>query len=115
MNTITKTTISLSTMALLFLAVTCNANASSTRSQHDIQKRVDACVAETREQAETEDASRIVYWVNELNQKNLAELEVRIEAEVYSGEADELVRQYAVSCVTDAMGGVIEFRLLPTS
>jgi hypothetical protein len=111
MNLRTRTLTSLTTLAVFGLTVASVANAASSRDEHRADEQIQACVAEVGKHADYRNASRELRRVATLNQKNLIELEIRIETSVFSVTDDMLVREYAVSCVTDTMGDVVKFRI----
>ena len=79
-----KTTLSFSMLALFGLTMTCDAYADTNRDQRRTIKQVRSCVAEIAKHANYDGASRAIHWVDRLNQKNLVELEIRIETTVYA-------------------------------
>ena len=107
----TRTLTSLTTLAVFGLTVASGAAAASSRYEHRADEQIQACVVEVGKYADYRDASRVLHRVATLNQKNLIELEIRIETSIFSATDDMLVREYAVSCVTDTMGDVVKFRI----
>ena len=111
MNDREKKTLSLSTLALLSLTMTCDAYADTNRDQRRTIKQVRSCVAEIAKHANYDDASRAFHLVERLNQKNLVELEIRIETSVYSADGEPATRKYMTSCLVAALGRLEDFRI----
>lgn len=110
MNDRRKLTTSLATVALLGLAVASDANADSDQYQRGTGKQIEACVSEIARHADYDDASRVIHLVTALEQRNLVEMEVRVETSVYLADDAAQSRAYSISCVADTMGGLVEFR-----
>ena len=106
-----KTTLSLSMLALLGLTMTCDAYADTNRDQRRTMKQVRSCVAEIAKHASYGDASRAIHWVDRLNQKNLVELEIRIETTVYAVDGEPATRKYKTSCLVAGLGNLVDFRI----
>ena len=106
-----KSTLSLSMLALLGLTMTCDAYADSNRDQRRTMKHVRSCVAEIAKHANYDDASRAIHWVDTLKQKNLVELEIRIETTVYAVDGEPATRKYETSCLVAGLGNLIDFRI----
>ena len=106
-----KSTLSLSMLALLGLTITCDAYADSNRDQRRMIKQVRSCVAEIAKHANYDDASRAIHWVDTLKQKNLVELEIRIETTVYAVDGEPATRKYKTSCLVAGLGNLVDFRI----
>ena len=106
-----KSTLSLSMLALLGLTMTCDAYADSNREQRRTIKQVRSCVAEIAKHANYDDASRALHLVERLKQKNLVELEIRIETSVYAADGEPVTRKYKTSCLVAGLGNLIDFRI----
>ena len=113
MNDRGKTLLSVSTLALLILTMTCDAYADTNRDQRRTIKQVRSCVAEIAKHANYDDTSRALHWVERLSQKNHAELEISIETTVYSIDGEVVARKYKTSCLTAGMGILRKFRIHP--
>ena len=113
MNDRGKTLVSLSTLALLGITITCDAYAGTNRSERRTMEQVRSCVSEIAKHADYKDASRAIHWVDKLTQKNLAELEIRIETTVYAADGELVSRKYRTSCVVAGMRNLIDFRIDP--
>jgi hypothetical protein len=111
MNDRGKTILSLSTLALLGLTMTCGAYADVNRSERRTIEQVSSCVSEIAKHADYDDASRAVHWVDKLTQKNLVELEIRIETTVYGAAGESAARKYKTSCLIAGMGNLVDFRI----
>lgn len=105
------TTLSLSTLALLGLTMTCNAYAGANRDERRTIKQVRSCVAEIEKHADYHDAARAIHWIEGLNQKNLVELEIRIETFVYAVDGELATRKYKTSCLVVGLGKLVDFRI----
>jgi len=113
MNDRGKTFVSLSTLALLGITMTCDAYAGTNRSERRTMEQVRSCVSEIAKHANYNDASRAIHWVDKLTQKNLAELEIRIETTVYAADGELVSRTYRTSCVVAGLGKLVDFRIDP--
>ena len=111
MNDRGKTTLSLSTLALLSLTMTCDAYAGTNRSERRTIEQVGSCVSEIAKHADYDDASRAVHWIDKLTQKNLLEIEIRIETTVYAESGDLAIRRYETSCLIAGKGSLVDFRI----
>ncbi len=111
MNNHGKTILSLSTLALLGLTMTCDAYADANRDKRRTIKQVRYCVSEIAKHADYDDASRAVHWVEKLTQKNLLEIEIHIETTVYAENGDLATRKYKTSCLIAGMGDLVDFRI----
>ena len=98
-------------LALLGLTMTCDANADSNREQRRTIKQVRSCVAEIAKHANYDDASRAFHLVERLKQKNLVELEIRIETSVYVSDGEPATRKYKTSCLVAGLGILVDFRI----
>ena len=110
-SAIGKPLVSLTALFLLGLAVTCDAAAEADGVDHYTNEGIQSCVAEIRRHADFEDASRVTHWVTRLKQRNLVELEIRIETEVLVTGDNAATREYAASCVTGTLGDLVRFRI----
>ncbi len=106
-----KTTLSLSVLALLGLAMTCDAYADTNREQHRTIRQVNSCVAEIAKHANYDDASRALHVVERLKQKNLVLLQIRIETSVYVADGEGPARKYKTSCRVARSGNLVDFRI----
>mgnify|MGYP001547399924 FL=1 len=107
-----KTTLSLSTLALLGLTMTCDAYADAdSRNERRTMKQVRSCVSEIAKYANYDDASRALHLVERLKQKNLIELEIRIETSVYAAADEPAARKYKTSCLVAGLGNLVDFRI----
>lgn len=113
MNDRGKTLISLSTLVLLGLTMTCDALAGDTRSERRTNEQVRSCIAEIAKHAEYSDASRAIHWVDQITQKNLAELEIRVETTLYATDSELVSRKYQSRCVVAGIGNLVDFRIDP--
>ena len=99
--------------ALLALSLSCDASAATDRQQVRAEKLIAPCVAELAKHADLADAERVVHWVSDLEQKNLVEMRIRIDTDVYAGEGDEVRKQYSSTCDVSGPGKVVKFRISP--
>jgi hypothetical protein len=106
-----KTTLSLSTLALLGLTLTCDAYADTNRDQRRTIKQLHSCVAEIAKHANYDDVIRATNWVERLNQKNLIELEILVETTVNAADDEPATRKYKTSCVVARLGNLVDFRI----
>lgn len=107
-----KTTLSLSTLVLLGLTMTCDAYADAdNRNERRTMKQVRSCVSEIAKYANYDDASRALHLVERLKQKNLIELEIRIETSVYAADDEPATRKYKTSCLVAGLGKLVDFRI----
>ncbi|NJN71119.1 MAG: hypothetical protein HC801_13180 [Nitrospira sp.] len=113
MNDRGKTLVSLSTLALLSITMTCDAYAGTNRSERRTIEQVRSCVSEIARHANYNDASRAIHWVDKLTQKNLAELEIRIETTIYAADGELVSRKYRTSCVVAGLRNLVDFRIDP--
>ncbi|MDH4124438.1 MAG: hypothetical protein OEW64_01425 [Gammaproteobacteria bacterium] len=108
---INKSTMALTALALFGLTLACTADAATQRGQRHTSKPIAACVAEIGRHADYSDAMWVVHTIYDLDQVSLVELKIRIETNVYLQPDRSVSRVYAVSCVTDTLGAVVDFRL----
>lgn len=113
MNDRGKTILSLSTLTLLSLTMTCDAYASTNRNERRTIEQVRSCVSEIAKHADYDNASRAIHWVERLTQRNLAELEIRVETTVYAAEGELISRKYRTSCVVAGLRNLVVFRIDP--
>ena len=113
MNERVKPIVSLTTLAALGLAITCDASAGPDRGAYRTKEQIRSCVAEIGKHANYGDASRVVHWVAKLEQRNLVEMEIKIDTTVYVDGKEKIAREYSASCVTGTMGDLVEFKIRP--
>ena len=53
----------------------------------------------------------MIHRVTELEQRNLIELEIRVETSVYGRDDTAAISEYSVSCITESMGDLVKFRI----
>lgn len=111
MNAQIKSATSLITLALFGLAFLCDANAGSVRSKRHTSEQIQTCISEIGRNANYENASRVVHWIAALNQRNLVEMEIKIETSVSLKSDDVVAREYRTVCVTGTMGDLVDFRI----
>lgn len=111
MMTRPKNLVSVITLVSFALTFVCDDSLASDRSRRTDAADIRACIFEINKKADYTDASRVMHWVVGLKQKNIAELEVRIETSVYKDRDAEPVKEYKTSCVTGALGGLVRFRM----
>ncbi len=109
-----KSVMSFSFVALLGLALSCNSNAEPAYGKARMNKQIQTCVTEIGRRANYEYASKVTHRIATLKQKNPVETRIVIETIVHLAGA-ESSRDYEVSCVTDTMGKLIEFRFAAVS
>jgi hypothetical protein len=114
MKTRIKPVTSLTTLALFVVALTCDASIAAERSRYSADKEIRTCVSAVNRKADYSHASRVVHRIVELDQKNLEELEIRIETAVYHHPNDAAVKEYEASCTTGSLGKLIRFRINQT-
>ena len=107
MKTTMKSLVSVSVLAMLGLTLSCDATA---RVKYRTEQQINACVAAIGDHADYSDAERVVHRVTRLRQRNVAELEIRVDTAVYGEDG---VREFAASCVTDTRGNLVKFRVNP--
>jgi hypothetical protein len=105
-----KSLLSLSLVLLLGLTLSCDASATQSRDKSRTKGQIEACLNEIGRHADYTDAARVVHWIASLEQKNLVELRIVIDTTVVL-TATARTRDYRASCVTDSMGGVVDFRI----
>lgn len=110
MNT-TKTFASLAAITLLGYSVTAGADDSPDRDELRTQSEAESCVAEIAKRADYDGATRVVHLVTELRQKNLVEVELKIDTSIYQDEISGATRAYETSCVVAQLGKVVEVRM----
>jgi len=110
MNKHIKLATSLASLIALCLAVINVAHAGTSQLRPATDKQIHSCVAEIGKHADYDDAARVVHWIVSLQQKNLAELTIKIETAVYGQAGEEIARGYTTSCVTGTMGDLVKFR-----
>jgi len=111
MNDRGKSALSLSILALIGLTLTCDAYASSNRSERRTIKEVRFCVSEIAKHADYDEGSRVIHWVSKFTQPSLVELEIHIETTVYGVNDDLAIRRYKSSCLLASMGNLSDFRI----
>lgn len=80
-----------------------------------MDREIEMCVAEVGKRANYDDARRVLHRVMSVNQKNLAEQEIRIDTLVYATDSQVTSRQYASTCVTRGPLKVVKFRIAETA
>jgi len=75
------------------------------------EQDVQACVAEIGKRADYDSAARATHWIDNLQQKNLAELSIEIETVIYFGADTSSERRYKTSYVMDLSHKIVEFRM----
>ncbi len=106
-----KSAFSLTTVFLLGLTLACDASAEGAWGQQRTDEQIQTCVAEIGKHANYSNASRVIHRVTELDQKNLIELEIRVETFVYGRDDTAAVTAYSASCTTETMGDLVNFRI----
>jgi len=112
MNDRFKIISSITMLVILGLAVAPNADAGTVSAQRGTSLPIQTCIAEIGKNVDYGNASRVVHRVVRLDQKNLVELEIRIETSVYLKGNDDVVSEHTASCVTSALGKVVTFRIV---
>ncbi len=105
---------SLAILAGLGLTFSGDALADSERVTKRTNSHIKACVIEISKQANYDDATRVVHLVDELNQKNLVELEIGITTSVYAEDDETAVRAYRTACTTGHLADVVKVRVSET-
>lgn len=108
-----KSVLSLSTAAILCLALACSATAGTLRDKLRSNKNIETCIAEVNKNADYGRANRVVHWVKDAQQLNLASVRIRIETDVYSQESELAKARYVSTCVTGRTGNLVKFRIKP--
>lgn len=111
MNDRIKIISSITMLVILGLAVAPNADAGTVSAQRGTSLPIQTCIAEIRRNVDYGNASRVVHRVTSLDQKNLVELEIRIETSVYLKSDDNVATEYTASCMTRALGNVVKFKI----
>ena len=111
MNDRIKIFSSITMLVILGFAVAPNADAGTVSAQRGTSLPIQTCVAEIGRNVDYGNASRVVHRVTSLDQKNLVELEIRIETSVYLESNDDAASEYTALCVTAALGKVVSFRI----
>ena len=112
MNDRIKTISAITMLAILGLAVAPNADAASVSAERGTKLPIQTCIAEIGKNVDYGNASRVVHTVTSLDQKNLVELEIRIETSVYLKGDDDIATEYTTSCMTSALGKVVSIRVV---
>ena len=115
MNDRIKIISSITMLVILGLAVVPNADAATVSAQRGTSLPIQACIAEIGRNVDYGNASRVVHWVASLDQKNLVELEIRIQTLVYLTSDDDVATEYTASCITGALGDVVKFEIDATT
>jgi len=108
-----KTISALTILVLLGLSLVSDANADSARSMRITNEHIQACVSEIGRYADYNNAARVVHQVVGLEQRNLEEMEIKVETLVFLKSEGELAREYRVSCITGATHDLVRFRIAP--
>jgi hypothetical protein len=109
--TTTKTFASMAAVALLGSSLTAGADENQGRDELRTQSEAESCVAEIAKLADYDGATRVVHRVTELKQKNLVEVELKIDTSIYQDEVSGVTRGYETSCVIAQLGKVVEVRV----
>jgi len=112
MNDRIKIISSITMLAILGLAVAPNADAATVSAQRGTSLPIQTCIAEIGKNVDYGNASRVVHRVTRLDQKNLVELQIRIETSVYLKSDDDIATEYTTSCVTGALGKIVSIRFV---
>jgi len=112
MNDRIKIFSSITMLVILGLAVVPDADAATVSAQRGTSLPIQTCIAEIGKNVDYGNASRVVHWVASLDQKNLVELEIRIQTSVYLTSDDDVASEYTASCVTGALGEILSFRFV---
>jgi hypothetical protein len=110
MNDRIKTLGSATVLALLGLAIVPEAGAGSVPATRGTSAPIQACVAEIGKYADYGGASRVVHAVAALDQRNLVEMEIKVETSVYTKDG-AVAREYTASCVTGSLGKLLKFHI----
>lgn len=78
------------------------------------QSTVDVCVAEIREQANLDDATKIRHEVSSERRRSIGHT-LRIETKVYGDIDDQVIREYATKCVSIDGAEPLRFRIREVS
>ncbi len=108
-----KSLLSLSLVILPGLLLSCDATAAQSRDQVRTSRQIQACLDEISRHADYDAAIKVVHWVASLEQRNRVELRIVVNTTVVL-EAAARPREYRASCVTDTLGGIVDFRLEST-
>ena len=111
MNNRIKTISSATLLFLLGFAAVPDANAGFVPATRGTSEQIQTCVAEMRKHLDYGDATRVVHWIDELDQRNLVEMEITIRTSVYPASDDGVAKTYTASCVTGTMGDLVDFRM----
>jgi hypothetical protein len=111
MNNRIKTISSAALLFLLGVAATQEASAGFVPATRGTEVPIQTCVAEMGKHLDYGDASRVVHWIADMDQRNLVELVIKIQTSVYLKSDDGATRAYTASCVTGTMGDLVDFRL----
>ena len=84
-------------------------------AQSGVDREIEMCVAAVGKRANYDGAKRVLHLVMEINQKNIAEQEIRIDTLVYASDSEFTSRQYASVCVTRGPLKVVTFRIEETA
>ena len=95
---------------LLSFAAVPDASAGFVPATRGTSVPIQNCVAEMGKHLDYGDASRVVHWIADMDQRNLVELVIKIQTSVYLKGDDGATRAYTASCVTGTMGDLIDFR-----
>ena len=111
MNKRIKTISSATLLFLLGFAAVPDASAGFVPATRGTSVPIQNCVAEMGKYLDYGDASRVVHWIAEFDQRNLVEMVIRIKTSVYLNSDDGASRTYTASCVTGTMGDLVDFRI----
>lgn len=111
MNNRIKTISAATLLFLLSFAAVPDASAGFVPATRGTSVPIQNCVAEMGKHLDYGDASRVVHWIAELDQRNLVEMVITIRTSVYLNDDDVAAATYEASCVTGTMGDLVKFRL----
>ena len=106
-----KSISSLTILVLLGLSLVSHADAGSSRFRHLTDEQIQVCVSEIGRHANDDNASRVVHRIVGLDQRNLEEMEIRVETSVYLKSEGDLAREYRASCIIGTMRDLVRFRI----
>ena len=113
MNNRIKTISAAAFLFLLGFAAVPDASAGFVPATRGTAVPIQNCVAEMGKHLDYGDASRVVHWIAELDQRSLVEMVITIRTSVYLNGDDSAAATYEASCVTGTMGDLVDFRIIP--
>lgn len=96
----------LTTSLLIALTMAGDIRAESSRYGARVYENVLTCVAEIGKRASYDAGARVLHRVTSVTQRNLVEMEIRIDTTVYANAVP--VRAYSAACVTDRFGNPVK-------